>query len=310
LITKNTVFILGAGASVPYGYPTGFNLSQEIKISLQNVNTGIPEIREDLLPLFNELGYGTKELMEFYECFLNAATYSVDKFLENRPDFEVLGKLLIAYFLKRKENSHQLFIGLRESNWYAELFNRLDVIIYNIKNYKISFITFNYDRSLEFFLHSFLKNRTTRNSKDILDALSCIPIVHVYGSLGNLPWEQDNGIDYDYKVNPSQIKRMAEGIDIMSGEKDSVQLKRAQKLLLNSHYIYFIGFGYDKTNLRRLKIHDLTNVTEVIKGTSIGIDQSRQREIYDFLHIGSYPVFIADNQTEIMEFLENFVIFQ
>lgn len=33
---ENTVFILGAGASFPYGYPTGKGLIQKIKHSIKN----------------------------------------------------------------------------------------------------------------------------------------------------------------------------------------------------------------------------------------------------------------------------------
>ena len=318
MIEKNTVFILGAGASVTYGYPTGFQLSQEIKVSLQNINTRLPEIQEGLLPMFNKLGYDIKELTEFYKCFLGAATDSVDKFLENRPDFEMLGKLLIAYFLKRKENSHQLFIGLQESNWYALLFNKLDITVDNIKNYNISFITFNYDRSLEFFLNSFLKNRTTKNSEFVFEVMECFPIVHVYGSLGNLPWKDANGIEYDYHVDHSQLKRMAGGIDIMSSERDSSQLKRAYELLFNASYIYFIGFGYDETNLRRLKIQDCMK-DKTIKGTSVGIQESRRSEIFNFFDLGLRDIYkgtsgpcirLADEKTDIIEFLNSYVFFQ
>ena len=133
LTEKNTVFILGAGASVPYGYPTGFDLSQQIKGYLGNLVTESLGMHEHLAPMLRELGHGIKELKEFYECFFGAATYSIDKFLENRPDFGMLGKLLIAYFLKVKEGPNLIFNRLRENNWYAELFNRLDVTVDNAK---------------------------------------------------------------------------------------------------------------------------------------------------------------------------------
>jgi len=177
LTEENTVFILGAGASAPYGYPTGFQLSQDIKISLQNMHSDKQSWQSEqkkLFAVFNELGYGLEQLQQFYRCFLGAAAYSVDKFLERRPDHKELGKLLIAYVLKSKEDSHKLLIKLQEDNWYAELFNRLDVTVDNIAHCRISFLTFNYDRSLEVFLHSILESRTTKSSEAVIAALASL----------------------------------------------------------------------------------------------------------------------------------------
>lgn len=321
LIEKNTVFILGAGASVPYGYPTGFQLGQEIKAYLGNMHIdrqSWDNEQKNLFDVFNELGYELEQLEEFYKCFLGAATYSVDKFLEKRPDHEELGKLLIAYVLKRKEDSYKLFINLRESNWYAELFNRLDVTVDNIQNYRVSFVTFNYDRSLEVFLHSILESRTMEGSEAVVESLESIPIVHVYGSLGNLPWTKGNGVAYDHSVLPKQLKCLAEGIDIMSSERDSSQWKIAHELLFNATYIYFMGFGYDETNLRRLKIRDFMK-EKTIKGTAVGIEPSRRSEIINFFNLGevtSYGVVVgsyiklADEKTGLQEFLNSVVVFQ
>jgi hypothetical protein len=320
LAEENTLFILGAGASVPYGYPTGFQLSQEIKSCLQNIHidrqSWQPQ-QENLFDVLNKLGYKVEQLEQFYRCFLGAAVYSVDKFLEKRPDHQDLGKLLIAYVLKRKEDSHRLFIKLQEDNWYVELFNRLDVTVNNIADCRISFLTFNYDRSLEVFLHSILESRTTKTSEAVIGAMASLPIVHVYGGLGNLPWTKSNGIAYDYNILPDQLKSMAEGIDIMSSERDSVQWERAHDLILNSTYIYFIGFGYDETNLSRLKIRDCMK-EKTIKGTAAGIKHSRRSEITNFFDLGERNVYdrmgsyieLADEKTSIMEFLDSTVVFQ
>jgi len=321
LTEENTVFILGAGASAPYGYPTGFQLSQDIKISLQNMHSDKQSWQSEqkkLFAVFNELGYGLEQLQQFYRCFLGAAAYSVDKFLERRPDHKELGKLLIAYVLKSKEDSHKLLIKLQEDNWYAELFNRLDVTVDNIAHCRISFLTFNYDRSLEVFLHSILESRTTKSSEAVIAALASLPIVHVYGNLGNLPWTKSNGIAYDYNVLPDQLKSMAEGIDIMSSERETANWKRAHELLFNATYIYFIGFGYDETNLRRLKIRDCMK-EKTIRGTAVGVKHSRRSEILNFFDLGEQDslgavmgpyIELANEEKNIMDFLESTVVFQ
>ncbi len=63
-----------------------------------------------------------------------------------------LGKFLISYILMGYENEEKLFE--QKDNWYKYLFNimaqncKFDELIQN----QVSFITFNYDRSLEMFL--------------------------------------------------------------------------------------------------------------------------------------------------------------
>ena len=142
--------------------------------------------------------------------------------------------------------------------------------------------------------------------------------LHVYGGLGNLTWTKSNEIAYDYNVLPDQLRSMAEGIDIMSSERESVQWKRAHERLFNATYIYFIGFGYDETNLRRLKIRDCMK-GKTIKGTALGIKRSRRSEITNFFDLGerdacggvmgSY-IELADEKTGIMEFLNSAVVLQ
>jgi hypothetical protein len=328
MIKTNSVFILGAGASVPYGYPTGFELVQEIKTFLSNFPFDPRIAPKDMLEthmFFKQLVNSLSELDEFYNALLKASTYSIDKFLENRPDYLELGKLLITYILKKKENEHRLFIGLKESNWLAELFNRIDANEDNIPKNRISFITFNYDRSLEFFIYNLLKSRSTKGGGGILKLLSNIPIVHVYGSLGCFPWEDSSGIPYSWEFKPKDIRRMANNIQIMSDEVETEELKTAHILLNSARNIHFIGFGYDYSNMQRLKIVDFASKKN-INGTALKIPETRRKEIETFFNCDvsidpvnnkkSYSVFpdrkifLAGDNEDIMHFLDNYVSFE
>lgn len=328
MIKTDTVFILGAGASSPYGYPTGFELVQEIKIFLKNFPFDPREIPKDKLEIhkfFKQLVNPLSELSNFYDALLRTATYSIDKFLENRPDYLELGKLLIAYMLKQKENEYRLFTELKEKNWYAELFNRIDANIENIFENRISFITFNYDRSLEFFLYSMLKNRTTKKEKDVLKAFNAIPIVHIYGTLGCFPWSNsNNGISYSYKFSSDDIKMMATNIQIMNNERETDELRNAQKLLSNAKNIYFLGFGYDFINMKRLKILKYARKKN-INGTAKGIPPTQRKEIEGYFHfdiqhdqrknatvytkIDNRSIILANEDEGIMGFLNRYVDF-
>jgi len=328
MIKTNSVFILGAGASVPYGYPTGFELAQEIKTFLLNFPFDPKTASKDMFEehkFFKQLVNSLSELDKFYNALLKASTYSIDKFLENRPDYLELGKLLITYLLKKKEYEFNLFIGLKENNWLAELFNRIDANANNVFENKIYFITFNYDRSLEFFIYNLLKNRSTKEESSILKSLSCIPIVHVYGSLGCFPWEDSCGIPYSREFTPDNIRRMANNIRIMSDEIETEELKTAHKLLSSAKYIYFIGFGYDFKNMQRIKIIQSAH-NKNISGTALRIPETHRKEIQDFFKFDvkldpgtkkkSYYVFpernirLARDTETIMDFLDNYVSFE
>lgn len=328
MIKTDSVFILGAGASVPYGYPTGFELAEGIKNFLLNFPYDPKVVPKDMMEVhnfFNLLVNPLPKLEQFYDALLKASTYSIDKFLENRPDYLELGKLLITYMLKKKEHEFDLFINLKEKNWYAELFNRIDANVENISKNRISFITFNYDRSLEFFLYNLLKSRSIKEDVDILKVFHSIPIIHIYGSLGCFPWESSCAIPYSYEFIPDHIKKMATNIQIMSDEAETEELRAAHKLLDQAKNIYFIGCGYDFKNLNRLKIIEYAR-RKVIMGTAIGVPLSLRKEIELFFNLSirfdskknkkiytklpDSAILLANQDETIMDFLDKYVTFE
>lgn len=139
---QRSVFVLGAGASAVYQFPTGQQLCQLV----------CDELRAD-----SQSGYGTalRENTEFrdeeitrfcYELRMSAQS-SVDAFLEYRPEFQELGKAAMAVILVSKELSGNLWGG--DANWMRYLFQHLNVPFEDFDAIPVSFITFNYDRSLE-----------------------------------------------------------------------------------------------------------------------------------------------------------------
>jgi hypothetical protein len=73
MISKNTVLVLGAGASYPYGFPLGKQLKQKI-LSLQE--------RPDDYSAVHELGYLERDISEFQRRFRGSQLDSIDLFLE------------------------------------------------------------------------------------------------------------------------------------------------------------------------------------------------------------------------------------
>ncbi len=92
MIRQPTVIIFGAGASSDYGFPFGDHLLRKIH---QQLN---PKLTAWISKLI-ECGISPKKAEEFRQVLLLSQSSSVDSFLEHRPEFKRVGKLVIALSL-------------------------------------------------------------------------------------------------------------------------------------------------------------------------------------------------------------------
>lgn len=148
MITKETVFILGAGASKPYGYPSGLDLVQIICDNLDK--NAINDLQKNNFKTLCSLGFTEQQLSQFRQDLRYSDTLSVDSFLEHRKkEYLELGKLAIAQALIPCEVTDNLF-NTSHKSWLKYLFNTLSNVPFDdfFEN-KISFLTFNYDRTAE-----------------------------------------------------------------------------------------------------------------------------------------------------------------
>ncbi len=117
----------------------------------------------------------------------------------------------------------------------------------------ISFITFNYDRSIEQFLFTALSNTYGAPADEVSEVLRGIRIVHVHGQLGYLPWQDANGWPYEKVFDTNETRARAERIKIIYEAIDADEdFLAAQAILADAERIHFLGFGYHETNMRRL----------------------------------------------------------
>lgn len=141
---KKVVFILGAGASVPYGYPTGEELGRLI----------VEEIEGRLLQILNDTFQNQLvNIKKFPKELKKSLRNSIDQFLANKPNYEGFGKLAIAYFIKNFENQESKHYYIERGDWVKYFFNQfIGLNDQQIKKKDFYFITYNYDRSLELML--------------------------------------------------------------------------------------------------------------------------------------------------------------
>jgi hypothetical protein len=145
-VKNPTVFVIGAGASAPYNYPLGLPLVNEvINRTTQHEN----------MELYQYLGFSAQEMGAFSSAQARSGRHSVDAFLEHRTEFLEIGKAAIAHVLIERERPELLF-AYPKGGWLHYLFDKLNCPFERFGQNAVAFITFNYDRALEYFLFTCL----------------------------------------------------------------------------------------------------------------------------------------------------------
>ena len=217
MITTPTVFVLGAGASMPYGFPSGRQLVEQICEATRPKSTVLSDIPDDSHYLLSRESiqkilidkFDQTKIEEFGKALYLSHQYSIDAFLEHRPEFTDIGKYSISLFILRKEVEADLVsFENRNKGCYQYLFNKINTRLSEFDRNQISFVTFNYDRSLEHFLFISFINAHRLSDKECASLTNNIPIVHVHGMLGKLPWQDDKtGIPYGTLDKNSGLNR-------------------------------------------------------------------------------------------------------
>ena len=174
MIEKDTVFILGAGASCHYGYPTGESLIEQIvkmanklsaycgfRLKSGQVVQSIPDYAaakcgsksetKGAIAAWNAVIEECEELVKRIET---VRPLVIDYFLAWNEKLRPIGKLMIAAVILECETK-SLLKEHRWSDWYRFLVHKIasncnssaDILKNNVH-----FVTFNYDVSLEYHL--------------------------------------------------------------------------------------------------------------------------------------------------------------
>jgi hypothetical protein len=284
MIDIPTLLIIGAGASKPYGYPTGAELRAEIVTDFYGRLDEL--LKNDSATKDHEKKRHLREAMAFVDVFKKSSIESIDKFLALNPFYSYYGKIAITLCILEKEKSSELHHDLSPSvygqDWYKLLFNRMIASFKNpddfihLKDNKLAFITFNYDRSFEHFLyesflHAFWEKRhefETSLNKDNFHQYIPFPLVHVYGKVDELLWH--GGRDYKEDFDFPTILRLSNGIRVIGERADNLK-DEVSKLISESKRIFFLGFGYAIDNLEAVCLPGNINEKWDIFGTAKGM---------------------------------------
>jgi hypothetical protein len=287
---QDAVFVLGAGASRPFNFPVESEL-RELVITQDH-----PAVSEK---------FPAAEIKKFKDEFRSSMALSTHSFLQRcdmtgRSVAVEIGMASIAAALLPRE---QLSLD-SQPDWYAQLFADLLHERSIADDRRLQVITFNYDRSLEyFFLRGFMAADRLFVAEAAEKFRKRIDLLHVYGQLGHLP---------EFLTDPSQIGvpygsvedifRAVFSMKIVGRPNDA----GIEQRLLKGDFIVFIGFGFQDENLTLLRLDQLPAKT--IISTGLGISDGMRHSLQQ--RFPQHEWFFGDEQQDARMFLRNIDLFR
>ncbi len=299
MIKEQTLFILGAGASVPYGYPTGKALRLKI----------IQDTEMLIRKYFSHIYEDQKQsILTFIKAFKYSSDFMIDYFLATREEFKDLGKLAIFLnILNAEENHRDKFrenSNDKDDDWLSYIFNRVYQNALKKEDYKllgqnkINFVTFNYDRTLEHFFLESMVNKFGISNEEALKEFNQIEVHHVFGRLPEL--QSENGFFYYGSPQLTTVRNLYKAGNIKTlHERDNIEKEIIFDLIREAKRIFFLGFGYANENLQLLKLHNNIFEKKEIYGTAYMMNENEIEKAIQNMRLKEIKIpGIADFQLE------------
>lgn len=328
-------FIIGAGAHVPYGFPTGERFLDDIKMMhpefLQSYLSNDQKVKErhemlnsffeeEIVKLIVDSGLVYSSLsakptrsihdevrsycLDFIKDLGESGVSSIDTFLsmyinkKRDKNYELIGKALIygLIFLYERDNP----ISFTKHNWIHLIIKRYLNTREEVEHFFSNppgIITFNYDNFFERVLFGNLTKYHGYSEQESLNFLKKLNIIHVYGSCDSV-----------YTKNCKEIEKFKTAISklLVIGEerRSSMDLESIQKAILKSKSIYFLGYGFHYLNNKILfDFPEWQNSDNkgILYSTNIGLSSYEQSKITEDIGCSIGFSFI-DNVYEIDSF--------
>ncbi len=300
---KEYLFVLGAGASQPYGYPTG----QQLKWNIINDFSNSTGPTYDLL----RSEFSAEVLKGFAASFKASKLDSIDAFLRMNTDYELIGKKAIAANILQAQSTSNLDPAGKD--WFGYIYNRLiGTDESRLSDPRISFITYNYDHSIEVQLINAFKHSFNLNDTEAKKSFVKIKIHHVYGDIGDF----SSPLNHVHKINEHfhfenntrarAIEEAAKSIKVMYGQRDEVP-EDVREMFFGKE-IYFLGFGFDKLNIQRLGIDWKRFERVIVKASGFGLTNAEKASHIQSMGIHANKIVFGHQTHDCYHFLrEHFV---
>jgi len=292
----NDVYLLGAGASLAYGYPLGSVLKTEILDLASGKDQIFNSLKNNIdadkrADIQHELGEFSKEFDKFIDAFKKSGAQTIDSFVHRNKAFSDIARLLVGYVLICKSRIAKNIIDGASSGRV----NNCEPWIHNYLNKSVGtnylpylkepdcFISFNYDLSLEehffnYFSQQQIDSTVSANANRIV--YEELPIFHIYGKLQNLK----PVLKSLSKSEPPEVH------DLLNASKDINFIDRTHKeeyetlrgIIQNAKRLIVLGYGFDPDNNQvlfgGLKVFQDDFITLKIISTSKGLSDSEVKK--------------------------------
>jgi ribosomal protein L20 len=264
-----TLIIIGAGGSknIHKSFPTGIELAHFVDVHLISTKKTTheptcpyisPMINEAFRVFKHEVKY-LDELIDklkielwayarkydYHSYRTGAEPISIDELISSKfssvPDIYNLAKQCLAYYLKGQEDAYLDTVNKTSSSndlWIEKIYDTLKsqgASFNDIKN-NLSVVSFNYERLFEYLSCKAI-------NKLYNEVFTELPFInYIYGNFGSLtevPFDTKNDSDIFRKNCHENLK--------LIGERHNLSNKPN---LDNYKKVLFVGFGYDKDNLK------------------------------------------------------------
>lgn len=302
VITTPTTLVVGAGASKPYGLPTGPELLDKARRLAPGSLDGVFE------PLVDALGVGTAELNGVLEEIRRHKAPTLDAVLEQRPDLDrYITPMFAALMHVELEQIEIRGRAPEDHDWLRVLAERLrdgsgsDWRQFHHVNRGLRIVTFNIDSLLQ----TAIANTVRRLFKDCdeeaaADMAGRFDIIHVHGRLpaANV-------------LEPEWVATASEGIHLSrngAGDADGGPMAAARSAIREAEVVCFLGFGYHRTNLDRLAVAEAvrSKAPNAVFGSALDVPDGLREWI-----TGKVPgIRLADRNETCVDVLDRFYVFR
>jgi hypothetical protein len=320
MLESRTAFVVGAGANHEFRFPLGIGLKNEvarlidIKFNHPKIISGDVSVYEALRLISRDSGVNVNDYLATCWRAVDAMPHaaSVDHLMhslgEDDPKLVRCVKLGIVRAIlsaesqcslatarKRTINSSDI-ADFRQSSlgatWTSKFFSaltaktKLSGVDRMFDNY--SFIVFNYDRIIEYFLRDALVNYFQLSLQGAEEIVDRIDIVHVYGDVGAPDWRREDlsvslGCLPRSAPQASSLVALSERVHAFVGEmQDETVSKEIARIVGDVDNMVFLGFGYHQQNLDRL-FAEKHKTKDMVLGTTFGMSDANRRIVVDRL---------------------------
>jgi SIR2-like domain len=309
-LKSKTLFVLGAGASKEIGLPTGYELKHNLASRLDirfkdgfaqtSGDFAITDVLRHVVQSQNSQNRNINPYLHKAWQMVSALpqAISIDNYIDalEDPDIELLGKIAIAreiieseknslVYFKNRDDMPEMIKRVKDTNYHG-IFQLLSEG-FRKSNFEsmfenVAFISFNYDRSVEWYLHNAVLNFFGIDEREAASAVSKIRIIHPYGTLGELPLVQPQSASIPYGGNyRDNIAQIANGLRTFTEQIADDKITSAiEAEVTSAHHIVFLGFGFHDINMRTLATQKKTVLRHVF-GTALGVSKSDIEAIGD-----------------------------